>query len=795
MSQLSTEKVRRFAPDNLKVPLQMFPSAMDRHANPINKEVYDEGVRDYISYGHGHLVGRQVPSCLALTKLGTRIAPRDVEALLNMGFHMKKCSTDGNSWKEVPIRESTRSAISETQMTYFSALMKSVDRSNETFLPDIIEEDGVPSELPDILGGHGEEEEEEPHKGYYRFVYEDPFKINAAAQMSDLIGQCPMKIVCWPGGVKRLQDNIPAQCLYDTEAGRNLKRGMPFYKIQSTDIKLYVLLRHTHWGRHLTAMCKPSEENPLSNWAQLLRKRITFFLEGRHDPFWSKDQIEIAYGARDYQTRKPKERALRFLQILETVDGLFVQTYLSDLTAGWSWQLFDNYVLGAIHHLIGDEFLDGDLPKEFLGEDVITVYERLKTYRGQLKEAFLQGKPLPEGTGINRVLGGAVQVLNGLPEGLYRSQVGAILTQTRGCGTPPPLVVLKAKMKFIQTVSSVPDPLKTGQASLVRLSLQQIVDEIPDHVFTGLQTKAGVNVTTSACIEELRADGGSSEYIRQIVREGTLGRKVKIIDLNTGQTQSLQELEEISVGGYIFWRCLEEVLATEPVVLREAQLVMVREPGKARTVTKAHAALKVILDLVSGICSYPLKKGVESSHSGMAAANHGWNFFTNLYSLWKELTFNVVSTEKGRSGPDSFLERIEYADLYVGFTDYSEATDKMDHKLAQIAAETWMLKCGIPIILRGIVHETCYKPRTILFNGTGPLERFGEPTDIENVRKVTLVKGVLMGDPLTKVVLHLLNIVSRRLGMLTTERSVTNMLPGVGGLIAHRLTDYLSARN
>jgi hypothetical protein len=464
---------------------------------------------------------------------------------------------------------------------------------------------------------------------------------------------------------------------------------------------------------------------------------------------------------------------------------------LSDLTAGWSWEIFDNYVLGAIHHLIGDEFLDGTLEENLPVENVITVYEKLKTYRGQLKEAFLRGTQLPIGTGINLVLSGAVNIVNRLPEGLYRTQVGAILTQTRGCGTPPPLVVLKAKMKFIKTVSSEPEPLEKGQMSLVRLSIQQIVDEVPDHVFTGLSTKAGVSVTTSACIEEIRSEGGSSEYIRSIVREGTIGRPIKIIDLTNGQTLELQELKDLTVGEYIFWRCLEEVLATKPDVLKEAYLVMVKEPGKARTVTKAHAALKIILDLVNGICSYPLKKGIESSQSGMALANHGWNFFTNLYSVWRDLTFNVESTEKGRNGPDAFYERVVYKDLFVGFTDYSEATDKMNHKLAQIAAEVWMSKCGIPAILRGIVHETCYKPRTIFFNGTGPLKRYGEKTDIEDVRKITLVKGVLMGDPLTKVVLHLLNIVARRLGALTTEKSVIKTLPVVGESMIHQLSGFL----
>jgi len=738
-------------------------------------------------------VGRQVPSCLSLTALGPRIGLKDVEPLLEMGYHLEKLHLDGTTWKAVPPKEVTGSTLSESQKTYFSELMESLDRGTQSSLNFNEESDDETSSLGSI-----DPEEEEPELKVnpwhtYRFVYEDPFKINAAALMRNLQGLPNMKILNWLGGVKRLTDKIPTLCLKDRATGKNLKRGMPLFKIRDPSVILNVLERHTHWGKALMRYVMPSEENKIDRWARTLHKRIRFFLEGKHDPIWSKEQIEDAYGKRDYQPRLTKHRVLRFLQILQTVDGLFVQAYLTDITAGWNWQLFDNYVLGAIHRLLGDEFLDGELNENFSIENTITVYEKLKAYRGQLKEEFLRGRPLSAGTGIQLVLANSIDIINGAGESMYRTQLGAVITQTRGCGTPPPLVVLKAKRKFLLTVSGDSPPLEKGQESLIRICLQQIVNEIPDHVFTGLTTKAGVNVTTSACFEEIRSEGGSSEYIRSIVREGRLGRKVKIINLNTGQTEALSTLDEVSVGGYIFWRSLEEVLGTPPETLKEAKLVMIREPGKARTVTKARAALKIVLDVVNGICSYPLKKGIESSHSGMAQANHGWNFFTNLYGPWRNLVFNPVSREKMNNGPDSFLEEIEYAPLYVGFTDYSEATDRIEHKVARLAGDVWMTKCGIPKVLRGIVHETCYTPRKIFFDGTGPLKKIGSEISGETTRFITLRKGVLMGDPLTKVVLHLLNIVSRRLGALTTDKSVVHALPNGGEPLVSRLRAFVQA--
>jgi hypothetical protein len=247
------------------------------------------------------------------------------------------------------------------------------------------------------------------------------------------------------------------------------------------------------------------------------------------------------------------------------------------------------------------------------------------------------------------------------------------------------------------------------------------------------------------------------------VREGRLGRKVKITNLDTGDHVDFKTLEEIGIGSYIFWRCLEEVLSMEPEVLREAIVVIINEPGKSRTVTKGHAALKVILDAINGICSYPLRKGVESSSSGMGKSHHGWNSFTSFYEEKdiRELIFTIKSqiTKPFAIGIDEVEYR--YERCWTSFTDFSEATDKLDHKIASYVAEQWMLKCGIPLILRGIVHETCFKPRKIYYHATGVLEDFGVYDPQKGMYYIILRKGVLMGDPLTKVCLHLCNKVAR----------------------------------
>lgn len=116
---------------------------------------------------------------------------------------------------------------------------------------------------------------------------------------------------------------------------------------------------------------------------------------------------------------------------------------------------------------------------------------------------------------------------------------------------------------------------------------------------------------------------------------------------------------------------------------------------------------------------------------------------------------------------DSFNDHVNrtqyWQDLWFCSTDFQEATDRLVHSLASGISRKWMVRCGIPAILQGIVLGTCFQPRTVYFTATGSLKDIGLPSE-GNQRKITLYRGVLMGDPLTKVVLHFTNIISRKLG-------------------------------
>jgi len=700
--------------------------------------------------------------------------------------------------------------LSEGQKSFLGALLHKIEVENKRLLDPFYEEEEEADPHVDDDVEYMDGEFDTIDENEYRFDFMDPFESLKVYHAQERLGLDQSKILVWPGGVKRISDQMSPFMLNRMLGGgkKLFRRRISFSQIADVNLKVKILLSHTHWGILLQKMCSGSEhDKPVVNWARTLRKRIIAFLGGKSDPIWSKTELammstapkskgkEDAPTEPEYELREGKARAERFLQVLRSIDGTFTQIYLGSLTAGWSWSLYDQFVLSQLSHHLSDEFVDGVITRNEILEHS-TYYERLKALRGKVKQAFLRNEEMPVLDGEMSIFAGPLRILKGLGEGHYRTQIGAIMVQTRGVGTPPAVVTLKSKMKFLTTVSAPPEPLKEFQLKLVGALVSKTLREIPDHVFTGLTTKAGVNPTTSACLENLREEGGTSEHARSLMREGKLGRKVRTYNLDTNEFLGYESLETLGIGTYLFWRCLEEVLSMTPASLREAKVVMINEPGKARTVTKAHAALKIILDVINGICSYPLKKGVESSTSGMGKSNHGWNAFVSFYEneRVRDVAFRVKTRTVTATSTTSADIRLEYEDCWMSFTDYSEATDKMDHKIASFVAEQWMLKCGIPKVLRGIVHETCFKPRSILFDASGVLEGVGSPTALEGTRVVTLRQGVLMGDPLTKVILHLMNKAVRDFGKVVTDsEDPFLLLPFQRGNMKEKLAKMLEA--
>jgi len=722
--------------------------------------------------GRHFLSTKQVPSALILSRAGSQSVSRCQTDLLNHGFAIEQITWGEDGTPTISPVLATRGPLPSYSESLGSLLREAQGEMEHasTEASDIADgqdhsgsETSEAEELLEPAGPGQIRRRKDPTK---RIKYEDPWKLHAASALASLQGKPGPEIVVWSGDGIRLQDPLPSRLLGPDWEG-SVRNKIRFHRIAADSVKRHVIYGHTHWGQRLRRECS-DPDSKIGYWARTLRHRINRFLAGGPDPLWTTEERMVISGT-EWKTRDRGGRALRLIELLKTVDGVFTQRYLANPAEAWTWERFDMFTLGNISLLLGDEFLDGEIPKDFL--TVRTSYSTLKWTRKWFKMVahrgtFEQETQCPsEGKEWARLHWRSWQNLKGA-ERYDRLLIIGVLSQTRGCGTPPPLVVLQAKHKFLETVASRPAQESPTMRALRRTAIEEILNELPVAAVTGLGTKSRVTVTSAASWEKTRRQGGTIEAVKEMLNSIDPMSMVPKRNLDTGGVEETLFPEEFdSVGELIFWVCLDLVLRTPPEELRMAFLTVVKEPGKARSVTKARACLKIVLDLVSKICSEPLAKGIRSSHSGMTASNHGWNFFNSLSGeLEREETFRVLHREESLF--EGYVERTDtFEDLFVSSTDYSEATDSMRHDVALDLGAAWMIKCGIPAVLRGIVIETCYKPRTIFFKATGLLEDVGDPYPEfgEDIRKITLRQGVLMGDPLTKPVLHLLNVSVRHL--------------------------------
>jgi len=268
-----------------------------------------------------------------------------------------------------------------------------------------------------------------------------------------------------------------------------------------------------------------------------------------------------------------------------------------------------------------------------------------------------------------------------------------------------------------------------------------------------------------------------------MIAEGDKGRLANRVDLNNLQLIEQFAYDGKNSGDYIFWRCLETVLQASPEEMREAFVAIVREPGKARTVTKGPVALRVVLDVINKMASYPLKK-LDSSEAGMSKDAHGWLFFKKFFSGENhDLTFQQKGSFKPKVG-EEFLSRTErriYTDTFVEFTDYETATDSFNHEVGSIIMKLWFARIGLPSILKRIAFGVITQKRKIIFEGSGIFKDVGEHHE-GTQRFIWLNSGFLMGDYLTKVILHIQNAAARKSGPFMTggdqSDELRHYLPG-----------------
>jgi len=251
------------------------------------------------------------------------------EILVRSGFGLREdCSIPGEEPRDLVARRLTEGLLSPSG-TLAEILIEAAEVADMTHQIDdaMVDSDTEHSgsengDIPSVLHTADKGKTIRFRKSSrYRIRYDDPWKIHAGYRLGNLLGESP-EIVVWSGDVIRLQDPLPPRLL-GPKWDASSKSKVRFEDIRNHESKLFLIYEHTHWGKALRVMC--NETGPFRTWARKLRYRINRFLSGSTDPDMSHETVELLFESTHADKRA---RALRFIEMLKTVDGIFLQRYL-----------------------------------------------------------------------------------------------------------------------------------------------------------------------------------------------------------------------------------------------------------------------------------------------------------------------------------------------------------------------------------------------------------------------------------------------------------------------------------
>jgi len=565
-----------------------------------------------------------------------------------------------------------------------------------------------------------------------RNVHRSFFDVNLLFVANNLLGKidCPEISVCHN-----------AENIWECKLPRaltGLENRVAFEKLPNVRTAMSVLSKGTYWYRQLA---KGKYK------ASSFQRKISRLLAGYPTPE-GREPFSVVKAA---PVHGPSVQ--RFRSLLATVDGVLMQVSLAfpGSLEFQNWSRIDQIQRSLIAQLLDDYFKD-------LNPNRILTYERVKRFR---KEVKMHGfNPISDMTAVvvPRELS-AMRVALSLIRGetpLTYLQV-MILSQTRASGVPPGAVYDKT---IAQTKAILQTPSSMELFDIVKGPLARSVDHLyydlliriggsgeREKFFSQVANSAKVSLSDSGEFFTTTNDGGKLEASRRVLLANP---EIPEIDLHTGLPTGVILTRDSPTGERLFhWACgtfTDRTKVYEKNCM-SCRISLVAELGKYRTITVSTLQHAVLLHPFSHM-GLKILEAFPSSESGIGAANHAWNFFKRL-------------SHKNPSASFIFNKDIETS---VMSTDWEQATNHCDPFIAGAMLNRFMHLLGIPQWYRETVHFALCAPRQV-----ETLDRNGAP-----IEKFYTSRGVLMGDPVTKVVLHLHHLVGRRIAGLLLQDIFTD---------------------
>jgi hypothetical protein len=369
-----------------------------------------------------------------------------------------------------------------------------------------------------------------------------------------------------------------------------------------------------------------------------------------------------------------------------------------------------------------------------------TYYSSLKSLRKQIKMYSNHETKFTEDIQVDRRFSHMKSLLKKISsktvENHFRS---SILRQTRSAGTPPLAVLIQTYEKLKATLEPEATPFTKEEKTIIVDGVYKVWNRInqtvPDLEFKVklALNRAKVSLSDSADLNFSREESGKYEASRRLI----LGKTIPFVDLQTGEDtgEMIPDTPEY-IGTKLFHESIREIRDSSDEVydeLTSCRAFFVTELAKFRGITisdikhvlSLHPAAKILGEVLSHL---------PSEHSGFKKSNHAFEFFKRLVP---------------ENPAAAFL--FEWGDVWGLSSDLERATDLTPHELVKIIL-TILLgpRClGFPTFYASLCVQMLSCDRTIYYRH----EQF--------VAK----RGCLMGDPLTKQVLHLIQLLSEEIAL------------------------------
>jgi hypothetical protein len=271
-----------------------------------------------------------------------------------------------------------------------------------------------------------------------------------------------------------------------------------------------------------------------------------------------------------------------------------------------------------------------------------------------------------------------------------------------------------------------------------------------------MKKSASLKLSATSALGVTREELGKFEAVARIIADDL---EVPVYDLDTGETIDHIKYDGEDTGTYLFWYSVW-FCRTYPDKASEIEVFAVNEQSKSRIVSKSHICVSILLFVLSTMTSTWLSK-VPSSTSGMTKSNHLWNLYKRVDKKNPAASF-LWSREKG-----SDEHKDVHPTMYALSADMKRATDYGCWNRGRLMMGTLAISClGLGKWYTGLALRFLCGPRIAHVRNS---EMGLDGVVTSTVTTVTTKRSWLMGDPGTKVILHLVNIVSRELGFQLAE--------------------------